>query len=303
MSESRKGIGYSIPNDEDYGLLKLGPALDEAAGHGVDYVELPLYALELVANGRILRDRLRRVKTLTEGRPFGYTMHGPLGLNLMERPEALALHKDVLKATLEITAELGGVHYVAHGGTKLADDEANAEARFAQQREVLAEMGAFAADHGITIAVENLFGGAERATLPSRLAQEIAAIGHPAVRACLDFSHAFLLSTYRGADFPDEAAALAPYAKHLHVHDSFGKLAGRFGYRAERLAYGAGDLHLPLGLGSIPWDALTERCRFPEGVIFINELAPPYWTDLAETLQRTREIAANAKIGEGPASG
>jgi len=40
MSERRYGIGYSIPNHDDYALLKLGPALDEAARLGVDYVEL-----------------------------------------------------------------------------------------------------------------------------------------------------------------------------------------------------------------------------------------------------------------------
>jgi len=297
MSERRYGIGYSIPNHDDYALLKLGPALDEAARLGVDYVELPLYALELVANGRVIGQRLAQVKSITEGRPFGYTMHGPLGLNLMVGPDALAIHKDVLKAALEITAELGGVHYVTHAGIVPETDREDVERRYAQQRECLTEMGAFAAERGITIAVENVFAGGN-GTLPSRLAQEIAAIGHPAVKACLDFSHAYLLANQHDADFLAEAAALAPHAKHLHMHDSFGRpVWSRVGYRAERLAFGAGDLHLPLGLGSVPWDALMQRCRFPEDAIFINELAPHYWVDLPQTLERTRHYAAKARLG------
>lgn len=297
MSEANYSVGYSLPNDEDYALVKLGPALDEAAALGVDYVELPLYAIDLVANGRIVTGRLKRVREITGGRPFGYTIHGPLGLNLMDSADRVSIHRDVLKATIEITAELGGVHYVAHCGSVPREADEPADALYARQREILFEMGDFAAQHGVTIAVENLFGNPSGATLPSRLAQEIAAIGHPAVRACLDFSHAYLLSGFRGTDFFDEAAALAPYAKHLHIHDSFGKLSPhRSGYRSERLAYGHGDLHLPLGLGSIPWDELIARCQFFGKIIFINELAPPYWPDLAETVARTRELAAKAKI-------
>jgi hypothetical protein len=37
----RYSIGYSLPNDEDYALAKLGPALDEAAAFGL-LRDLPL---------------------------------------------------------------------------------------------------------------------------------------------------------------------------------------------------------------------------------------------------------------------
>jgi sugar phosphate isomerase/epimerase len=293
-------IGYSLPNDEDYALAKLGPALDQAAELGVDYVEIALYGLDLVANGRLLSERVKRVKALTADRPFGYTIHGPLRLNLMDGTECAETHKAVLKAHLEIAAELGGAHFVAHAGRYAANERGELEAGCARQRDALAEAGDYAKAHGIIIAVENLFGlqGGHETLLPSRLAAEIEAIGHPAIRACLDFSHAFLETTRVGADFLAEAAALAPLAKHLHIHDSFGKLWPLSpNHRAERLAYGLGDLHLPIGLGSIPWDALMERCSFPEDAIFIHELAPPYWADLGTAVEKTRALAARAKIG------
>jgi sugar phosphate isomerase/epimerase len=211
----------------------------------------------------------------------------------------------VLKAQLEITAELGGVHFVAHAGRYAAEENGEPEAGCAPQRDALAEAGDYAKAHGITIAVENLFGRfAGRDTLlPSRLAAEVEAIGHPAIRACLDFSHAYLETSRVEVDFLAEAAALAPLAKHLHLHDSFGKLwPSPPGHRSERLAYGLDDLHLPIGLGSIPWDALMARCDFPEDVIFIHELIPPYWTDLAASLEKIRALAAQARIGVGARS-
>ncbi len=298
MRTGRFSIGYSIPNDDDYGLVKLGPALDEAERMAVDCVELPLYAIEVVAAGRVIPERLRKVKEITSGRSIGYTIHGPLRLNLLEQPDLLPMHRDVLKAMLEVAAELGGRHFVAHSGS-IPFHTANPAPRFHRQRDILAEMGDLAAANGMVIAVENLFSGSEgSAMLPSELAREIKAIGHPSVRACLDFSHAYLRSTKHGVSFLDEAAALAPFAKHLHVHDSFGVLAeSHFGYRAERLAYGLGDLHLPFGLGSIPWDDLAERCEFPADPIFIHELAPPYWSDLQEVIGKTRSFAEKTKIG------
>lgn len=299
MSTGRFSIGYSIPNDEDYGLVKLGPALDEAEKMNVDCVELPLYAIDVIAAGRIIPERLRRVKEITTGRSIGYTVHGPLRLNLMEQPDLLTMHKDVLKAMLEVSAELGGRHFVAHSGS-IPAHLTNPAPRIGRQRDILAEMGELAAASGIVIAVENLFGDNNRhAMLPSALAREIAAIGHASVRACLDFSHAYLLAAKHGVSFLDEAAALAPFAKHLHLHDSFGLLAETFfGYRAERLAYGLGDLHLPLGMGSIPWDGLAERCEFPADPIFIHELAPPYWSDLPQAIENARSFAGKVKFGE-----
>ncbi len=304
MSKRKFSIGYSLPNEDDYGLTKLGPALDEAERLGVDYVEIALYATDLVANGRVLTDRLARVKALTSGRPFGYTLHGPLGLDLMDGSERAAMHKQVLLAQLEITAELGGVHYVAHAG-KYAVAGGNPDAAYARQRDALAEVASDAAARGITIAIENLFATelGREPPLPSKLATEIASIDHPAIRGCLDFSHAFLETDRQGADFMAEAATLAPFAKHLHMHDSFGKLwPSPPSHRSERLAFGIGDLHLPLGLGSIPWDDLMERLVFPEGAIFILELAPPYWPDLALSLERMRDLASRARIG-GVAAG
>ena len=298
MANTVLGVGYSIANDDDYALRLLAGWLDEAETLGVDFVELPLYAMDLVAGGRILSARLRTVKGILANRRVRYTVHGPLAINLMDVPERLPRHQDVLKASLEVCAELGGVHYVLHNGIYEAAQSAYAEDLYAQQRDILSAFGGEAEKLGLIIAVENLFAVAQTqlTALPSRLAREIAAIAHPRIWACLDFSHGYINSTAQGANFIEEAVALAPYAKHLHIHDSFGRPAQfTTPRRSEKLAYGEGDLHLPLGLGNIPWDALMRRLDFPGGVIFNYELAPPYWADLASSIEGTRRLAAAAR--------
>jgi sugar phosphate isomerase/epimerase len=292
------GVGYSLANEDDFAFRTLGARLDEAETLGVDFVELPLHSMDLIAGGRVLSEALRTVKGILAGRSLRYTVHGPMAINLMDVTARLARHQDVLKAALDVSAELGAVHYVLHNGIIPASMAASEDDLFAQQRDILAAFGDEAQQRALIIAVENLFTSSprERTALPSRLAREIAAVAHQHIWACLDFSHAAQNCALHSADLLSEAAALAPFAKHLHVHDSFGRPAEFFTpRRAERLAYGEGDLHLPLGLGNLPWDELMARLDFPGGVVFNVELSPPYWSALKLVVETARGLAAKAR--------
>lgn len=299
METAIPSTGYSVPNLGDYALTQLGPALDEAVSLHAEFVELPLYALDIIAQGRVLPARLKLVKEHTSTRPLRYTVHGPAGLNFFRDTLPLSVQRNVFRAGLEIAAELNAIHFVIHSGIQQGPEPHDLEALYARQRDILAEFGDIAQNLGVTIVVENVFPGAAvcQTALPSRLAQEITAIDHPAVRACLDFSHAMLNSNRHGASFVDEAAALAPLAKQCHIHNSFGQLTFFSTYhRAERLAFGEGDLHMPPGLGNIPWDVLFDRLTFPASAVFILELAPHYWSDLAAAYATVRAFAARARM-------
>lgn len=299
MQQRVLGVGYSVYAGDDTALKQLGAALDEAERLRPDFIELPLYQLDVIARGRVMPEKLKALKALTANRPYRYTVHGPLAINLMDEPSRLARHKDVLKASLEISAALGAVHFVLHAGAAESGQAAQLEALYQQQREALADFGDLAQSLGLVITVENLFSYAKShfAPLPSRLAEEIGAVNHPHIKACLDFSHGFINSTLNNADFNAEAKALAPLAKHLHIHDSFGLAQDIATYwRSERLAYGLGDLHLPLGWGAIPWDEMMTNLAFPPGLILNLELPPQYWTELEACLERLRALA---KLAEG----
>lgn len=295
-----RGVGITAGQPAS-DLSDLPALLDRVERLGVDSAELPTCAMDLVVGGRIRRPHLDLLKRACAGRPFGYSVHGPLVINFFDEPARLPRHFDVLKASLEVAGEVGAMHYVMHSGVMPVQPAEVIEATYARQREWLSKAGDVARDCGVLLCVETMFGdhhGKMHASLPSRLAREIEAIGHSHVWATLDFSHAFLRLGYVGGDYLAEVATLAPFAKHLHMHDSFGLAdAIETVFPSEKFAFGHGDLHLPVGWGAIPWAALMERCNFPEGVLFNIELNPRLWYAVDECLTATRALAAKARIG------
>lgn len=286
-----RGIGYSIrttsPEFED-----LPAALDEAEGLGVDFVELPVFAWTLVVDGRVLPDRLARLVSATRNRPFGYTVHGPLAINLMSPKERLPRHEALLDAMISIAGSLNAPHLVLHTGCVRGEDDV--AVAYERQRNALLRAGDKAGMAGVTLCVENIFRyePMRETALPSRLAGELDAIDHPHVRATLDVSHALLRSTDARVDFAAEIAALAPYAHHVHVHESFGRPQESWAIDdAERAGLGEGDLHLPLGWGGIDWDLVARRCAFPTGTIVNLELNRRYWRELPDQIVRLRALA------------
>ena len=288
-----RGAGFSSWVADDSGFEQLRRDLDKAAALGAQFVELPLFVMDVIAGGRVLPAQVRRLKQAVAGRGLGYTAHGPIAVNFMQPRENLSRHLAVAKANIEVAAEIGAVHLVLHTGNTPAQDEAAIEAAYAVQRDAYSSLGEIAATHSLIVAVENIVpqvpGG--YTALPSRLAREIEAIGHPNVRACLDFSHAAINCAARRADYLSEAKALARVARHLHVHNSFGDPADLRTYsRSERVAYGLGDLHLPIGWGNLPWQEMMAAFEFEPDVIFNLELQAPYRIVLPESFRAMQEM-------------
>ncbi len=275
-------IGYALRlGDSD--AKSLAKALDKAQAKPVDLVELPLFEMNLMLGGRIRREPLAEMKRVCGGRSLSYSVHAPIAINLMDHPGRMAMHLDILKASIEITAELGARHMVMHTGICANGSRAEIDAAYGRQRAALSEAAGIAAGHGVVVCVETL--PVERAethtALPSRLAYELAQIGHPNIRCCLDVSHAYINCGFHGRDLLEELTPLAPFAEHLHLHDSFGRPNDvRTVSRAERIAYGLGDLHLPLGWGSIPWEAVFGELDLPKSPVLMLELPPPHADEL-----------------------
>ncbi len=287
-----RGAGFSSGVAEDPNFELLRRNLDEASQLGVAFVELSLFGMDLIAGGRIVPAQLRRLKEAIAGRGLGFTAHGPIAINFMQT-DNVTRHITVARAAIEAAAELGALHLVLHTGQTAAQTEAGIEAAFAAQRDAFASLGEIAAKYALVIAVENIFASEPGwyTALPSRLAREIEIIGHGHVRGCLDFSHAAITCKAQGADLLTEAKALARVARHLHLHDSFGDPAQlRTVTRSERVAYGLGDLHLPLGWGCLPWREAMSQFSFEPDVIFNLELPAPYWFALPDSVPGMQEL-------------
>ena len=294
------GTGISAHKRAD-DLSYFAYELDMIDQLGVQTIELPTYDMDIVVGAKIRHEQLARLKNACSGRDVQFTVHGPLSINFMDEAYRLPRHFDVLKASVEVAAEVSSSNYVIHAGMVPTQQAQGIEAAYDRQREWLLRGGEFAQSHGLTLCVETLFAddGRIQTASPSRLATELSQINHSNVMATIDFSHAYLKLDYDGrrSDYVSEIATLAPFAKHLHIHDSFGRQDDIWMFtEGERLAYGHGDLHLPVGWGDIPWDELMKACVFPHGVVFNIELKERYWYEAGACVDRVKAMAESAHI-------
>lgn len=262
---------------------------------GVDTVELGLTSLDLISGGRIIEERAERLVALTKQFDFRYTVHGLVSSNFME-PETCRYQLDAAKALAQICDRIGAGILVQHGGNLRAEqimERAEADAR---EREALFELAEFCKPYGVRVAFENIFTtepGQYRQT-PTQIAETVKTIGHPNLVALIDFSHAYIESTYRGLNFREELRAMASVAGHLHVHDSFGRPQAFYkGYHVqENTALGIGDLHMPLGWGDIDWEDIFSELTFLPGTVLMMEIGRRYHAEQPASLERAKGLMA-----------
>ncbi|WP_202315162.1 MULTISPECIES: TIM barrel protein [unclassified Mesorhizobium] len=276
-------------------LFSLEADLRRLADIGVDTVELGLTSVDLIAGGRVVEERAQRLQAITRQMPFRYTVHGLVSSNFMD-PATVRYQLDAAKALIEVCDRIDARIIVQHGGHLRADqviDRAGADRR---EREALFELAEFAQRYGVRIALENIFTtepGQYRQT-PAEVAATVKAVGHANLVALIDFSHAYIESSYRGLDFREELRAMAPVAGHLHVHDSFGRPQAFYKpfHPQELTAMGVGDLHMPLGWGDMDWDGIFSELEFLPDTVLMMEIGPRYRSEQPASLERARRLMA-----------
>ena len=285
--------GFNTGSD-DGELFSLEADLRRLADIGVDTVELGLTSIDLISGGRILPERLERLVAITSQFDFRYTVHGLVSSNFMD-PDTAAYQMAAAKALVEVCDRVDARILVQHGGALRADQLVQRAEADLREREDLTELAEFARPYGVRIALENIFTtelGQYRQT-PAEVAETVKALHHPNVVALIDFSHAYIESTYKGLNFREQIAAMAPVAGHLHVHDSFGRPQGFYKpfHPQENTAMGIGDLHMPLGWGDIDWDSIFGELDFLPGTVMMMEIGPRHRSEQPESLRRARQLA------------
>jgi sugar phosphate isomerase/epimerase len=282
-------------------LDSLEAELHRLANLGVDTVELAVTSLDLISGGRIIEERAERLVAITGKFPFRYTVHGLVSSNFMD-PVTCGYQLEAAKALVQICDRIDARILVQHGGCLRADqifDRASADQR---ERDALLELAEFAKPYGVRIVLENIFTtelGQYRQT-PAEIAETVKAVNHPNLAALIDFSHAYIESTYRGLDFRDQLRAMAPVAGHLHVHDSFGRPQGFYKpfFPQESVALGIGDLHMPLGWGDIDWEDIFSELAFLPGTVLMMEIGNRYRNEQPASLERAKRLMELNNRGE-----
>jgi len=267
--------------------------LRDLAEMGIDTVELGLTTLDIITGGRLVSDRVERLVALTREFPFRYTVHGLVSSNFMD-PVTCRYQLDAAKALAQVCDRIGAGILVQHGGHLRAAQIAERAGADQREREALFELAEFCRPYGVRIAFENIFTtepGQYRQT-PAEVAETVKTVNHPNLVALIDFSHAYLESTYRGLDFRAQLRAMAPVAGHLHVHDSFGRPQGFYEpyHPQEATAMGIGDLHLPLGWGDIDWDDIFSELSFLPETVLMMEIGRRYHAEQPESLEHARRL-------------
>jgi sugar phosphate isomerase/epimerase len=305
-----KGFGINADAARlDNNLDTLAIDLEYFAQLGFDYVEIPVHGVGAMIGGRLILKRLEKVCRLLEKFPFGYTVHAPNPLNLMDRENAV-WHKRALKECLKFAAAIGSEVLVYHSGRYIPEEsfhlpnvrenlnEKLKEQMRLQEREALLELAKVAEQMGVIIAMENArpytdaspYCYAEDLSL---LVKQIETINNPFVGITLDVGHAYLASKYYGFDFLEAVSRAAPYVRHIHLHDNFGRASGSLEKKqAELMSTGRGDLHLPIGFGEIPISEVLALLNNFHGVV-LHEIRPRYreWAKIA--LELGRQLLSN----------
>lgn len=284
------GIGFSTAQASN--LDGLDEHLMQIVGLGASHAELALFGMDIIAGGRIVGQRLNRLVQICRNHDLKYTVHGPLSANLMS-PNDLDRYEAAVAASLQVAGAVGASALVHHPGIVAMATADTLDRQHQQEREALKRLGDVAAQNGVRIAVETLplFDVTKYTPRPSRLAAEIKAIDHEHVVGTLDFSHVYLHCNFLGLNLERELTAFAEVAGHLHVHDSFGRVSLQKSYsRTEDLAFGLGDLHLPLGWGDFPWRQMLPKLSFLPGTVWNFELPPPYFDEAADCMSEAEKL-------------
>lgn len=288
-------------------LAKFRAALQVAKDTGCSHAEITAVGLDAIAGGQLVPERVDQVVEIFQESGLKCTLHGIQRVNLLDREETKA-HEAAARASLDLAGALGASSVVLHAGYDLGPEPKTPSE---QQRAALQRLGQHAADLGLQIAVESLppmamaLGTGQedrRGSDPAVLRTEIEAVGLPSVCGMLDVSHVAQAMTACQGDLAAAVRGFAPIAGHVHLHDSF-QIPGTAGYRAsesERIVFGHGDLHMPLGWGDIDWDALVpDLALVRPGTVLVLEIKERYWDSLRPSVERAWSLAERINAAAG----
>lgn len=316
MEINHIGIAFGItPGPRRWSRLEEG--LGWIAEQGYTLVEMNPHSVGVIINGEVRQDVLADYVALLKNFDLRYTIHGLNRLNLAYDPRH-ELCKQIMRCQIEVCRAVGASVLVYHSGlqaldlvrygvrrTLLSDDELLVGAE--QEVAALRELGPIVADAGVLIGMENgdshqwehtLIAqmGRPRSALSNHharlhippIVRQLEAIDHPNIAMTLDIAHLHIAAHDMGFDYLEAVEEAAPWVKHLHVNDNFGRLDQGFDNEVDRWAYGEADIHLPPGWGAIPYADVFARLPDYQGDLILEIKAgfADYFGESLKTMKR-----------------
>ena len=278
-------IGQSIhPTWVNGDLSKLGEELRQFKEAGADCCELVLHGLDVVIGTRIIDSRQEAVIKVLREYDMEYTLHMPHGLNLLDSDNQ-AEYLDIFRSSIEFARAAGIKLINYHAGMRRTDDKKSpgdkkkTDAQTKQNPKVLIQnemeqIKSLAKDApDILFCIENaLFGKSPEvisvANNTASIIEFCQQVGLPNFKLTFDIGHSFLFNSGEKTALLEDMERLLPYIGHIHLHDNCGTWKEmRFGDGGHRLVLGAGDIHLPLGWGKLPFNDTLALLKDYSGII------------------------------------
>lgn len=295
-----RSVGVTV---NDYDLNRLGNTLQHYEKLGCTGAELFIMPLQVIFGGELNQRRCDQAAEACDKSNLEFSVHAPMSLNFLDR-QHLELHKQICRSTIEFCHFIGARTLVVHPGNSTVEQSIEGyDAIMAQEASIYREMAEYAASFDIVLALENMpptediiHGKVSNyGLIPHLVAKQIEAVGCDNFRGTLDFSHACIAAEYHGGDLLGSLSTFQKHVNHLHFHDSFGSAhTMKTPYTGEAAAWGMGDLHLPLGWGSLPWEDVLSHLSVQPDTMITVEIDHKYSSDfeIASSIERAHELAA-----------
>lgn len=311
------GLAVGVAPGRDR-FRRLEETLQHVQGLGYGLVELSMSSLGIIFDGAVRPAVLADLVAVTRNVDLRYTVHGLNRLNLAYDPRR-DLCRRIMEAQIAVAGAIGASCLVYHSGLQALDAArygvrrslltAQELAEGAQEEvKALRQLGLMAADAGVLIGMENGDShlwehnviaqfGLPRAALADHharlmippIVRQLEAIDHPAVGMTLDVAHLHIAAHDLGFDYLEAVSQAAPWVRHLHANDNFGRLDWGFDAEPDRWPYGEADVHLPPGWGSIPYAEVFARLDGYVGDLIL-EIKPGFADYLGESLATMRAL-------------
>lgn len=298
-----KVTGIAINADAtrlDGDLNSLRSSLDYYRKLGFSHVEIAPHGVGVIYNGKLFKQRMDELLDILADYNFQYTVHGVNPLNLMNQ-RAWNVERQAFLSSLEFAAALGSPIMVYHAGRYIPEEDFllpeqakltpyDLKDMWNLERSLLKEMGEIAEQLNVTIGVETARSYLDvspycYAEYLNDLVKMVEEVNHSRVGITLDTGHTYLAANHHGYNLLEGIKLIEPYIKHIHLHDNFGKSSASYERKMhEMAAMGRGDMHMPIGWGTVP--AMDILACLPNYVGIITlELRSRYYNYAGEALQ------------------
>ena len=300
-------IGQSMhPNFVGGDLAKLDEELKQFVDAGASSCELVLQGLDVIIGARVIESRQEALINVMKKHQLDYTMHMPHGLNLHDT-DMLEIYLEIFQASIDFAKAAGIKLINYHAGkTRVKKAEAEnpdgqGRSRSGRAPEAQANpngeseppkeekpdpltlmkneieyIKAFAADApNIAFSMENALFTDDKeydeysgGISVDDMIDFCEKVNQPNFMLTFDIGHRFLALDGDRELLLKDMERLLPYIGHVHLHDNCGnRKDSRDGFGGQRLVIGAGDIHLPLGWGTVPIKEAVGLLKGFEGII------------------------------------